>query len=173
MKKKDSTKKVKLNFFVLLFSFLVLVFIIVKGIILCTVDNIDGTDIKKFAQSRNIKNVTLVANRGSIYDKNGDILAETVFSYTVTAYLKEKKGEDKNNPQHVVDKQKTAEALSPIINMSVEDILKLLNKDSTQVELGPGGRGITELVKEQIEALKLPGILFWKNGFELLLFILI
>ena len=29
-----------------------------------------------------------------------------------------------------------------------------------QVELGPGGRGITELVKEEIEALDLPGIDF-------------
>ena len=91
---------------------------------------------------------------------NGNILAETVFSYTVTAYLKERVGETASDPKHVIDKQKTAEELSPIINMSVEDILKLLNKDATQVELGPGGRGITELVKEQIEALNLPGIGF-------------
>ena len=160
MRKKDNTKKVRFSFFVFFFSFIMFIFIIAKGFMLCLVDNIDGTNIKEFAKTRNIKKVTLVANRGSILDKNGNVLAETVFSYTVTAYLKEKKGEDKNNPQHVVDKQKTAEALSPIINMSVEDILKLLNKDSTQVELGPGGRGITELVKEQIEALKLPGIGF-------------
>ena len=58
--------------------------------------------------------------------------------------------------------------------MSKERILSLLNtkikscdenkvcKEVTpyQVELGPGGRGITELVKDQIDALDLPGIDF-------------
>lgn len=160
MKKNDNTKRIKLNFWVLLFSSFLLLIIIIQGARLSLVDNIDGTNIKKFAMSRNIKQTTLTANRGSILDVNGNVLAETVFSYTVTAYLKEKQGEKENNPQHVIDKQATAEALSPLINMSVEDILKLLNKDVTQVELGPGGRGITELVKEQIEALNLPGIGF-------------
>ncbi len=160
MRKNDNTKKVKLNFWVLLFSFFVLCTIIYKGVKLSLVDVIDGTNIKTFALSRNIKETTLTANRGSILDVNGNILAETVFSYTVTAYLKERVGETASDPKHVIDKQKTAEELSPIINMSVEDILKLLNKDATQVELGPGGRGITELVKEQIEALNLPGIGF-------------
>lgn len=160
MRKNDNTKKVKLNFWVLLFSFFVLCTIIYKGVKLSLVDVIDGTNIKTFALSRNIKETTLTANRGSVLDVNGNILAETVFSYTVTAYLKERVGETASDPKHVIDKQKTAEELSPIINMSVEDILKLLNKDATQVELGPGGRGITELVKEQIEALNLPGIGF-------------
>ena len=38
--------------------------------------------------------------------------------------------------------------------MSKETILNLLNKNLYQVELGPGGRGITELTKEKIEELK-------------------
>ena len=44
--------------------------------------------------------------------------------------------------------------------MSEEYILSLLNKNAYQVELGPGGSGITELVKEQIEEVNLPGIDF-------------
>ena len=44
--------------------------------------------------------------------------------------------------------------------MSEEAILYLLNRNAYQVELGPGGRGITELKKEEIEKLKLPGISF-------------
>ena len=57
--------------------------------------------------------------------------------------------------------------------MSVEKIMELLNikikscdgndcKEVTpyQVELGPGGRGITQLVKDQIDDLDLPGIDF-------------
>ena len=41
-----------------------------------------------------------------------------------------------------------------------EFLLNLLNSDLYQVELGPGGRGITELTKKEIEALNLPGIDF-------------
>ena len=44
--------------------------------------------------------------------------------------------------------------------MTKEQVLKLLNQDLYQVELGPGGRGITELTKKEIEKLNLPGIDF-------------
>ena len=44
--------------------------------------------------------------------------------------------------------------------MSKDTLLSLLSKDAYQVELGPGGRGITELKKEEIESLNLSGIDF-------------
>ena len=63
-----------------------------------------------------------------------------------------------------MDKETTAKKLSPLINMTEERIVKLLNTENVyQVELGPGGRGITELLKEEIEALELPGIDFIKS----------
>jgi Cell division protein FtsI/penicillin-binding protein 2 len=117
----------------------------------------------------------LPARRGTIYSRNNEVLAKDVNSYTVIAYLEESRTTDIKNPHHVVDKEKTAELLSPLINMKKETILSLLNtmvetcnEDKTkctkkapyQVELGPGGRGITELLKEQIEKLELPGIDF-------------
>ncbi len=92
------------------------------------------------------------------------MLATNVRSYTVIAYLDESRTTDESNPRHVVDKETTAEKLSPLINMTPKQILKLLNtKNVYQVELGPGGRNITELVKEEIEALDLPGIDFIKS----------
>ena len=124
---------------------------------------VDGVNIKEFADSRNTKKETIVANRGTIYDLNGEILAQNVNSYTVIAYLSESRTTDPDNPYHVVDKEKTAKLLAPIINMTEERILELLNYDAYQVELGPGGRGLTELVKEEIEALDLPGIDFIKS----------
>ena len=45
--------------------------------------------------------------------------------------------------------------------MSVDRIYELLNqKGLYQVELGPGGKGLSQIQKEQIEKLKLPGIDF-------------
>lgn len=123
-----------------------------------TVDNIN---IQEFALNRNTYNKTLFAKRGTIFDSKGNILGINMTSYTVIAYLSESRSNGSSVPLHVVDKEKTAKELSPIINMSEEKILNLLNKEGLyQVELGPGGRNITELQKDAIEELNLPGIGF-------------
>ena len=125
--------------------------------------NIYGINMDKFAANRNTVEKTLYATRGSILDNNGLVLAQNVNSYTVIAYLSETRTGSSKKPLHVVDKKKTAEALAPVLGMSEEYIETLLNKTSYQVELGPGGRGITELKKEEIESLNLPGIDFIEN----------
>ena len=128
--------------------------------------SVDGIDIAAFAKNRNTKVRTLYASRGSIYDIKGESLAQTVNSYTVIAYLSPSRTKNMDKPNHVVDKETTAKkleevfALNNINNMSYDYILSLLNNDAYQVELGPGGRNITELLKSQIEALELPGIDF-------------
>ena len=128
---------------------------------------VDGVDIKAFAKNRNTKKETLYASRGTIYDINGETLAQSVNSYTVIAYLSASRTKDINDPRHVIDKEMTATKLSEVFlsnnieSMSYDYILSLLNKEGVyQVELGPGGRGITELLKSQIEGLALPGIDF-------------
>lgn len=121
---------------------------------------VDNIDLKVFADNRNTQEDILYAGRGTIYDANGEILAQSVNSYTVIAYLSESRTKDPKKPQHVVDKDYTAQVLSEHINMDKEAILKLLNKSAYQVELGPGGRNITELKKTEIENLDLPGIDF-------------
>ena len=125
--------------------------------------NIYGINMDLFAANRNTVEKTLYATRGTIFDSNGSILAQNVNSYTVIAYLSETRTGSSPTPLHVVDKKSTAEALAPILDMSAEYIETLLNKTSYQVELGPGGREITELKKEEIEKLNLPGIDFIEN----------
>ncbi len=136
---------------------------------------VNGNKLSSFASARDTRKKTIYAKRGTIYSNDGEVLAKDVNSYTVIAYLDSSRTKDPERPYHVVDKEKTAELLSPLINMTKEKILKLLNstyescnEDKTecvkkvpyQVELGPGGRGITELLKDQIEELDLPGIDF-------------
>lgn len=122
--------------------------------------SIYGINMDEFAASRNTYSSTLYAKRGTFYDSEGNVLAQDVASYTVIAYLSETRTKNLTNPQHVIEKEKTAKALAPILNMTEERLLELLSKDLYQVELGPGGRGITELIKEEIESLELPGIDF-------------
>lgn len=121
---------------------------------------VDGINLSAFADGRNTVEKTLYANRGSIFDVKGNLLAQQVNSYTLIAYLEESRTTDENNPQHVVDKQMTAEKLSPLINISVEDILTRLNKDAYQVEFGKNAKNLTEIEKKAIDELDLPGIDF-------------
>lgn len=152
---------IKISKIATIFLFVV---ILVKLTYVAISPKVDGIDLNTFALSRTTATKTIEASRGTIYDINNEVLATNVRSYTVIAYLDESRTSDEAKPKHVVDKETTAEKLSPLINMTPEQILKLLNtKNVYQVELGPGGRNITELIKEEIEALDLPGIDFIKS----------
>lgn len=157
MKKYNTVKINKLIILGVIFLFALIIF---KLFVVGTFKKVDGINLKEFAESRDVVKKKLTAKRGTIRDRNGEILAQSVNSYTVIAYLSSSRTDDKDNPQHVVDKEYTAKKLSPLINMSEKKILNLLKTDAYQVELGPGGRGISELTKEEIEKLSLPGIDF-------------
>ena len=158
---KKSMVKIHISKFVFLGGLLLFCIIIGRLVFLNLSPKVDGINLKEFAKNRNTTKQTLYASRGSIYDKNEEVLAETVDSYTVIAYLDSSRSKNSTKPRHVVDKEDTANKLSPLINMTPERILELLNQnDLYQVELGPGGRGLSELQKESIEKLNLPGIDF-------------
>ncbi|MDD4706218.1 MAG: penicillin-binding transpeptidase domain-containing protein [Bacilli bacterium] len=141
---------------------IVLLFVIICGKILYIAlsPTVDGVNLKELAENNKAAKKVIRANRGNIYDSVGEVLAQDVRAYTVIAYLSDKRTTDITKPKHVIDKNHTANELSKLINMTPEYILELLNYDAYQVELGPGGRGITELKKQQIEKLDLPGIDF-------------
>ncbi len=146
--------------FTLIF-FLFFIGIIVRLFYLCMADKIDGVNLKKFSSNRNKAHETLYALRGNIYDANNNVLAQTINSYTLIAYLDKKRSEGFSKPQHVVDKEITAEKLSTVLDMDKEEILSILNKKNAyQVEFGVKAKGLTELQKEEIEKLELPGIDF-------------
>lgn len=88
---------------------------------------VDDKPLAEFASNRDTRKKTLTAKRGTIYSAKGEVLAKDVNSYTVIAYLDPSRTKDEKRPYHVVDKEKTAELLSPLINMTKERILSLLN----------------------------------------------
>ena len=155
----NKNKNVTAKVFTLIFFLFIFILILRLGY-LCVSGKVDGIDLKKFSNKRNTKNETLYALRGNIYDANEEVLAQTINSYTIIAYLDESRSDGFQTPQHVVDKEFTAEKLSTVLDMSKEKILERLNKDAYQVEFGSKGRGLTELQKEEIENLNLYGIDF-------------
>lgn len=157
---KKSNGIISLNYYGLIAVILLFCMFIFKLIYISSASKVDGVDIKAVAASRKTAMRTLRASRGTIFSSNNETLAKNVNSYIVIAYVSPARTTNPKYPQHVVDKEHTAEVLSKHLNMTSDYILKLLNYKGYQVELRPGGLNISEKLKQEIEALDLPGIDF-------------
>lgn len=162
---KINTNKLHINKFVYLTVFFLFVIFIVtlcyRGLVDYKAN--DKLTISEFIKARNILEDTIMPERGTIYDVNGNPLAQDVSSYTLIAYLDEGRSKNSETLRHVFDKEMTAKALSEHIDTSYERILELLNKDAYQVEFGTGGKNLSQLKMEEIKNLNLPGIDFIKS----------
>lgn len=158
MKKEEGIKVSNIVLIITLFLFLIL---IGRVSYIALSKEVDDINIQELASKRTTKETILKANRGTIFDNSGEVLAEDVASYTLIAYLDPKRTTDEKNPQHVVDKENTALVLSAILKMDYNTVLGYLNKEGVyQTEFGVKGKGLTELEKDTILATKLPGIDF-------------
>lgn len=163
-KKKINIEKVRVNFLMLIFVFFLFMVFIGRLYYLCIVDyKVGDSTISMFIKNRNTEEEIIMPNRGTIYDNSGNILAEDVASYTIIAYLSETRSENSEVPLHVVDIEGTAKALAPLIDTDEKILKELLSKDAYQVELGSGGRNLSQIKMEEIKALNLPGIDFIKS----------
>lgn len=144
----------KIIFFVLVISFFM---ISGKTLIVALSKETNGINLTDFVKNRNTGKQVIEAERGTIYSGDGEALALSIKSYTVIAYLDEGRTNNPDHPHHVVNKQMTAEKLSPVLGITVEQLMNLLGKDLYQINLK---RNITEIEKKEIEALELPGIDF-------------
>ena len=165
MKKKKRLKNnIRYSKLVIFISLLLFCIMIGRVIQLGTSKKIDGIDLKQLASKRTTKTDIISANRGTIYSANGDTLAQNVASYKLIAYLDSKRTTNEKKPQHVVDKEDTAEKLAPILDMEKDEVLYYLNKEGVyQTEFGSKGKALNELTKSKIDDLNLPGIDFIEN----------
>lgn len=161
MAKQKKGNNIKYSKGIILFSLLLFCLMIGRVAQLGLSSEIDGTNLKELASKRTTKTEIIPAKRGNIYSSTGDVLAQNVSSYKLIAYLDEKRTTKKSNPQHVVDKEKTAEKLAPILEIDKKELLKYLSKENVyQTEFGAKGKGLNELKKKKIEELELPGLDF-------------
>ena len=160
MKKKVKLNNIKFNNLLIVGVLLFFIVIIVRISYLSLSKEVDGINLKEFAAQRTGRKETLKAKRGTIFDVKGSALAENVSSYTLIAYLDPARSEGSRTPQHVVDKEETAKKLSTVLDMDEKKILSYLKKDVYQTEFGSKAKGLTEITKDEIVALNLPGIDF-------------
>lgn len=115
---------------------------------------VEGNDLASMADSRYTTTETVEAKRGTIYDKQGEPLAEQVPSYSVYAVL------DESYDDHVKNPGRVARELGPLIGMEAAELEDMLERDQYQVELGSGSKYLTLSEREEIEQLDLAGIHF-------------
>ncbi|QWQ39361.1 PASTA domain-containing protein [Gemella sp. zg-570] len=158
-----SKKRTKMIFTTLFVFFFVWILIYNIGQ-MSVLGTIRGKNLSEIADKKYKIDSVLEPNRGKIYDRNGNVLADNIESYKLIAVVSDKASEgleDDAPRKHVVDVSKTAEELSKLINLSKEAIEKILKNDKAyQVEFGSYGKDINVETKRKIEDLKLPGIKF-------------
>ncbi|MBC6315003.1 penicillin-binding protein [Listeria grandensis] len=129
------------------------------------VGDVNGVPLAAKAAKQHLRSSVMEANRGSILDQKGEVIAKDTASYTLAAVLDPKQTVDPKNPHHVVEKEKTAALLAKYLPLKEADILKKLEKKKVfQVEFGKAGKHLSAEVKDKIEASKLPGLVFTKQA---------
>lgn len=143
-----------------------------------------GTD-KKFGvtlsdQAKKVHEQTVIvpAKRGTIYDRNGAVIAEDATTYNVYAVIDKKYKSATGKILYVEENQfkKVAEIFKQYLGMDENYVVQQLSqKKLKQVSFGSNGNGITysnmTAIREAMEAAKIEGIAFttspnrsYKNG---------
>lgn len=162
MKKKKITKWKIPNIVFLVFMIIILV-LYGQYIYLSLSKSVYGINMNEFAKNRNTVTKEKIAERGKIFDVNGEVLALNVTSYTLIAYLDDSRVGSNGEAMYVKDKEATAASLASVLDADYDYILERLNSKLYQVQFGNYGRNITELKKKEIESLNLSGISFEKT----------
>ena len=104
------------------------------------------TDLGPYVDSVSSVNEVIYANRGNIFDTNGEIVAQDIKTYDIICYLDKNRSSNKNDIAYVDDPLFTSQVLSQLLEMDQEEIYKYLTPDKYlyQVELGPKGRNLSE-----------------------------
>lgn len=145
-----------------LFLFIALIIFNVSYVAIAKKHLRTGTDIIAFQQNKALEEVEEIGKRGTIYDRNGEVIAQDIERYQIFIVL------DKNlvdvatkRPLYVTDIEKTSEMLNRHTGIPIEDALNILsNPNAKQVEIGIYGKSLTKDTKEAIEKEELPGIRF-------------
>ncbi|HWO95088.1 MAG TPA: penicillin-binding protein [Bacillus sp. (in: firmicutes)] len=125
----------------------------------------EGQVLAAIAQKKHTRQTVIEGKRGSIYDRTGEAIAHDTGAYTVVAILDPSQTKNPKKPLHVTNPSKTAKKLAPLLNMEESKLEELMSKKGRiQVELGPGGRDISNTMKRKIEELDLPGITFIQDS---------
>lgn len=146
----------------------IIIFMVLGGrfLYVSSVKEVKNHNLSTAARKIYMQTQVMNAKRGNIYDANGMLLAENTSNYSIYAVLDKKQKLSNGQPNHVVNKEKTAKVLAKYIPISEQRILNILNPQNPnvfQVEFGNSGANLSIETHNKIVKEKLPGIQFTKQ----------
>ena len=99
------------------------------------------------------RNLPLEANRGSIFDANGEILAGNITTTSLVVIQNQ-----------IKNKKTTAKALSNVLKSDYKDMLKHVSKRTSIERIHPEGRRLSYEIADRINSLKLDGVYLVKEA---------
>ncbi|MGZ4106358.1 MAG: stage V sporulation protein D [Tumebacillaceae bacterium] len=99
------------------------------------------------------RNIPVEPKRGTIMDRNGEVLAYNGSAPTVVVV-----------PAQVKDKEATAAKLAPVLGMDKAKVQQKVSQRALMIYLAPGGRKIDDAKAKQVRDLNLPGIYVTEEG---------
>ena len=109
--------------------------------------------LNKLASSLWNRNLPIEANRGNIYDRNGNVLAGNITTTSLVLI-----------PNQIKNKELTAQKLAEILNVSYDEMLKHVSKKTSIERVHPEGRRLSYEVADQIKELNLAGVYLVKEA---------
>ena len=137
--------------FILGLVFICLLLLIIR---LGWIQIVRGSEYSEKAVEQQTRDTPIEAERGSIYDTNGNELAVSVTCYTIWARptdVKSGKTEKEKNTKI----ENVAKTLSENLGMEYEEVQKLITKEQSIVKIK---KGVDKDVADKIRDAKLPGI---------------
>ena len=144
---KDIHVKIRLFFVIVVILFLT---IIGKVIYIQVFEYQKLYDLSSDLWSRNLP---VEANRGLIYDRNGEVLADNVTTTSLVLI-----------PNQIKEKERAIKEISKILNISEEEMSKHVNKNTSIERVHPEGRRLTFEVADKIAALNIEGVYLVKES---------
>lgn len=164
MNNTNSLKNKRIFGFLLFFvTILLFVFIGLRLINIMVVGKVEGQDLADHVNQLYNSQDELLAQRGTIFDKNDNPIAVDATSYKMVATLTDK-WSPPEKPIHVTEPEKLATILSNHLSISYEEAFDKLTADSSQVEFGSAGNNLSfdtvKLIEEEMENEDLTGLNF-------------
>lgn len=123
-----------------------------------------GKNVLDYSRGSGLVKETIIANRGNIYDRNKEVIAQDIEAYNLFAYIDENRVNASDVAAYVVDFEETANTIAPILECESDRILSYLEAAKKsgvkQTEFGELGKSLSAQQKADIEATGLPGLDF-------------
>lgn len=146
MKEQSPKRKLAIRIFVI--SSVFCIFLAILLLRIAYIQIIDGTKLQKLALEQQTRDSAVASKRGTIYDRNGKVLAQSSSVYTVTA-----------NPNEIrkakIDIKDLADKLADALDMDDDKVEELLSKEVNHVVIK---RKIEEEESNRVRELELGGI---------------